>query len=108
VDGAPADFRLTREKLVVTPGRPLPERRQFTVRVIFVADRTANPPAPWSSGEEPHFDHWIEKDDGFVLFGQPDRSHLFFPMNDIPSDKARVTFRITVTHAPAPSVHTLD
>ncbi|WP_063798082.1 M1 family metallopeptidase [Streptomyces sp. 150FB] len=96
VDGAPADFRLTGEKLVVTPGHPLPEGRRFTVRVTFVADRTANPPAPWSSGEEPHFDHWFEKDDGFVLFGQPDRSHLFFPMNDIPSDKARVTFRITV------------
>jgi aminopeptidase N len=28
--------------------------------------------------------------------GQPDRAHLFFPCNDIPSDKARFTFRVTV------------
>lgn len=33
---------------------------------------------------------------GFALLGQPDRADLFFPMNDDPSDKARVAFRITV------------
>ncbi|GHJ39740.1 M1 family metallopeptidase [Streptomyces sp. TS71-3] len=97
VNGAPAGFRLDgdREKLVITPKRALARGLPFRVRIGFVADRAVNPPSPWFP-EQDHFKNWVEKDDGFALFGQPHRSHLFFPMNDIPRDKARATFRITV------------
>jgi aminopeptidase N len=97
VNGLPAEYELnnSREKLVITPKVPLLRGLPFHVRIAFVADRSLEPKAP-DFPEQNHFDHWIDTPNGFSLMGQPDRSHLFFPMNDVPSDKARVTFRVTV------------
>lgn len=97
VNGLPAEYKLdnTQEKLVITPKLALLDGLPFRVRIAFVADRSLQPKAP-DFPEQDHFEHWIPADDGFALLGQPDRSHLFFPMNDIPSDKAVVTFRVTV------------
>ncbi|GAA0960158.1 M1 family metallopeptidase [Kribbella koreensis] len=97
VNGLPAEYKLdnTAEKLVIIPKLPLLEGLPFRVHVAFTADRSLQPKAP-QFPEQDHFQHWIPADDGFALLGQPDRSHLFFPMNDIPSDKAVVTFRVTV------------
>ncbi|WP_036333591.1 M1 family metallopeptidase [Microbispora sp. ATCC PTA-5024] len=96
VDGRRARFAAHGEKLVVTPERPVRKGERFRVEIGYTADRTANPPSPASPDSPAHFDNWYNKDDGFVLFGQPDRAHLFFPMNDHPADKATVTFRVTV------------
>ncbi|MBP2708559.1 M1 family metallopeptidase [Microbispora sp. RL4-1S] len=96
VDGRPAGFTTRGEKLVITPEHWVRKGARFQVAITYTADRTANPPSPASPGAPVHFEHWYNKDDGFALFGQPDRAHLFFPMNDHPSDKARVTFRVTV------------
>ncbi|MFG2078209.1 M1 family metallopeptidase [Nonomuraea maritima] len=96
VDGRPATFRVSGEKLIVTPGRVLPKGHSFRVDVSFRVDRSANPQSPaFPKNEPPHRTAWVNKDDGFALMGQPDRAHLFFPSNDHPSDKAKVTFRIT-------------
>lgn len=96
VDGERAAYRLSGEKLIITPRRPLRANRAFTVTISYTADRRANPPSPATPKEPPHRPAWVGKKDGFALLGQPDRAHLFFPMNDHPSDKARVTFRVTV------------
>ncbi|MFK0292928.1 M1 family metallopeptidase [Streptomyces sp. NPDC090442] len=90
-----AQFRLVGEKLIVTPKRALPKGRAFQIDIAYVADRTANPASPAEPESAPNVDYWYNKDDGFALFGQPDRAHVFFPMNDHPRDKARVTLRIT-------------
>ena len=95
VDGQPAEFRLKDEKLIVTPKHALPKGQTFQVDIAYVADRTARPVSPADPNNPLHVDYWYNKDDGFALFGQPDRAHVFFPMNDHPRDKARVTFRIT-------------
>ncbi|MFI5710023.1 M1 family metallopeptidase [Kribbella sp. NPDC051620] len=97
VNGLPAEYKLDngKEKLDITPKLPLLRGLPFRVRIAFTADRSLQPKAP-QFPEQAHFEHWIPANDGFALLGQPDRSHLFFPMNDIPSDKAVVTFRVTV------------
>ncbi|GGK79481.1 zinc metalloprotease [Sphaerisporangium melleum] len=96
VDGRAARFRVSGQKLLITPARELPRGRRFRVAVSFRVDRTANPQSPaFPSDEKPHRAAWVAQKDGFALLGQPDRTHLFFPCNDHPSDKAKVTFRIT-------------
>ncbi|MEV6282454.1 M1 family metallopeptidase [Kribbella sp. NPDC051770] len=100
VNGVPARFRLdnTAEKLVVTPRHALRDGLPFRVRISYVADRTLEPKSK-AFPDHDHFDHWTDTDAGFSLMGQPDRSHLFFPMNDVPADKARMTWRVTVPKA---------
>ncbi|WUH91752.1 M1 family metallopeptidase [Streptomyces sp. NBC_00433] len=101
VQGKAARFRTADEKLLIAPAHWLRKGQAFRIDIAFVADRSANPPSPavLPGQEDIHADHWNNFPDGFALFGQPDRSHLFFPMNDHPSDKARVTFRITTPKA---------
>jgi aminopeptidase N len=98
VDGIPATFRTSGEKLIITPKRTLRSRRVFTVRTDYRADRSKNPPSPafhLPPGTDWPLENWVNTKDGFALMGQPDRAHLFFPCNDHPSDKARFTFQIT-------------
>ncbi|MGJ6966762.1 M1 family metallopeptidase [Streptosporangium sp. G11] len=96
VDGRPAGFRVSGEKLLITPEKALPGGRPFRVDVSYRVDRVANPQSPaFPQDEKPHRTAWVDKKDGFAVMGQPDRAHLFFPSNDHPSDKAKVTFRIT-------------
>ncbi|GAB1818609.1 M1 family metallopeptidase [Herbidospora sp. RD11066] len=96
VAGRPAHFRVAGEKLLITPERFLPKGRPFQVDVSFRVDRSANPQSPaFPEDEEPHRTAWVNKKDGFAVMGQPDRAHLYFPSNDHPGDKAKVTFRIT-------------
>ncbi|MBB5895899.1 M1 family metallopeptidase [Kutzneria kofuensis] len=96
VDGRPAQFRTqdSNEKLYVTPDRPLAKGKHFDVEISYVSDRGYDPKSP--APADPEGVHWFEKPDGFVTFAQPDRAHEFFPGNDHPSDKARITTHITV------------
>ncbi|NOL39098.1 M1 family metallopeptidase [Kribbella sandramycini] len=97
VNGLAATYTLdnTAEKLSITPRQRVPRGAKFDVRIAFTADRSLEPKSP-AFGEQDKFDHWTDWEGGFQLMGQPDRSHLFFPMNDVPRDKARVSFRVTV------------
>ncbi|MER7760660.1 M1 family metallopeptidase [Streptomyces sp. NPDC097619] len=91
VDGAPAAFALDpeREKLTVTPARPLAAGRTAAVRVSYTVD-------PGATGPEGR--GWIRTGDrgGFALAAQPDGAHTVFPCNDVPSDKARFTIAVSV------------
>jgi aminopeptidase N len=94
VNDRDAAYRQDKEKLVITPAGPA--HGHFTVRVDYVADRALNPKPPYVSPDLDWPVHaWVSTPDGFALMGQPDRAHVFFPGNDIPSDKARFTVRIT-------------
>ncbi|MEU6113991.1 M1 family metallopeptidase [Streptomyces sp. NPDC047117] len=101
VNDRPARFRTDakREKLHVVPERPVGDGNAFRVRIRYTADRAKDPVSPayhLPKGIEWPVKSWINTKDGFAFMGQPDRAHLFFPSNDVPSDKARITFGVTV------------
>lgn len=100
VNGEQARFSTHDEELVITPRRPIRKGQVFTTKVRYTADRKQEPPSqafpPIPDLPEVKIRNWVETPDGFALFGQPDRAHLFFPSNDHPSDKATFTFRVTV------------
>ncbi|MBP2478379.1 aminopeptidase N [Crossiella equi] len=90
VDGRPAAFRTEGEELVVTPARPLRAGQAFTTDIRYTTDRATKLPSPVDETSG-----WGNlTDGGFALWAQPDRAHLFFPVNDHPSDKARFTYRV--------------
>ncbi|WP_432889405.1 M1 family metallopeptidase [Kribbella sp. CA-245084] len=98
VDGRPAKYQQAGEKLTVTPARAIHNHLPFTVRVVYTADRSLNPPPAsvhWPAGTPYPLEFWNNTADGFAIMSQPDRAHLAFPSNDHPSDKARFTIRIT-------------
>jgi aminopeptidase N len=89
VNGHPATFTRTGDELVITPKRALDRGRRFTVTVTGF---TATPIAP--NADSPI--GFVSTPDGTVLAGQPNSSHLLFPSNDHPRDKATYTIRLTV------------
>jgi aminopeptidase N len=88
VDGRPAHFTRNGGELVVTPRHYLPKRHRFTVTVngFTATPIEANADSPVG---------FVTTQDGTVLAGQPDSSHMLFPSNDHPRDKA--TYTITLT-----------
>jgi aminopeptidase N len=86
VDGRPARFTSSGEKLLVTPAHPVPAGAPLTVTVAYAAD-------PHATG----LSHtgWVATADGFAVAGQPNSAHTVFPCNDRPDDKARFTVHVT-------------
>ena len=95
VQGERAAFKVSGEKLLITPRRALREGASFRVDVSYRVDRSDDIRSPSYPPTAHYLQAWLEKDDGFAVMGQPDRAHMFFPGNDYPSDKARFTFRVT-------------
>nr|WP_241670835.1 M1 family metallopeptidase [Streptomyces lavendulae] len=91
VDGVPAGFVRDGDELVVTPARPIPRGRAFTVHVAYTADPT----------QQRHRDDairdygWVPTPDGTVVCAQPDGAKMIFPADDHPSLRAPITFRVT-------------
>jgi aminopeptidase N len=83
-----AGFARSGEELVVTPRHYLAKGRHFRVTV---AGFTATPVR--ANADSPV--GFVTTRDGTVLAGQPNTSHLLFPSNDHPRDKA--TYTITLT-----------
>ncbi|OKI00435.1 peptidase M1 [Streptomyces sp. CB02923] len=101
VNGRPAHFRTNdeREKLHVVPAKPVGKGNAFRVEIRYTADRSKDPASPayhLPKGTEWPVKSWVNTKDGFAFMGQPDRAHLFFPSNDVPADKARLTLGVTV------------
>jgi aminopeptidase N len=88
VNGHSAEFTRSGEELIVTPRRHLAKGKHFRVTV---AGFTATPIA--ANADSPV--GFVTTRDGTVLAGQPNTSHLLFPSNDHPRDKA--TYTITLT-----------
>ncbi|MGW4909237.1 M1 family metallopeptidase [Streptomyces sp. NPDC004270] len=91
VDGAPATAVRDGDELVVTPARPIPRGRAFAVRVTYTADPTQRR----RRGDAIREYGWVPTADGTLLCAQPDGAKLVFPVDDHPSLRAPVTFRIT-------------
>ncbi|MEU3514924.1 M1 family metallopeptidase [Streptomyces sp. NPDC006654] len=91
VDGAPATAVRDGDELVVTPAHPIPHGGAFTVRVTYTADPTGRRQRSDAIREY----GWVPTPDGTLIYAQPDGAKLVFPVNDHPSLRAPVTFRIT-------------
>jgi aminopeptidase N len=91
VNGHSAAFARSGDELIVTPRHYLAKGKRFRVTVSrFTAtpiEANANSPVGF-----------VRTPDGTVLAGQPNSSHMLFPSNDHPRDKA--TYTITLS-APA-------
>ncbi|MCG7416544.1 M1 family metallopeptidase [Microbacterium sp. ACRRU] len=89
VDAAPARFTAAAGKLRVTPPASLVPGQAFEVEVAY-----AGAPAPrrsrWGAVG------WEELTDGALVAGQPIGAPTWFPCNDRPDDRARMTLRVTV------------
>ncbi|MFI9424624.1 M1 family metallopeptidase [Streptomyces achromogenes] len=91
VDGAPAAAERHGDELVVTPAKPIPRGRAFTVRVAYTAD-----PTQGRHRDDAIQDYgWVPTSDGTVVCAQPDGARMIFPANDHPSLRAPITFRVT-------------
>ena len=91
VDGVPAAAVRDGDELVVTPARPIPRGTAFTVRVAYTADPTQRRRRSDAIREY----GWVPTPDGTLICAQPDGAKMIFPVNDHPSLRAPVTFRIT-------------
>ncbi|MFF7982526.1 M1 family metallopeptidase [Streptomyces sp. NPDC007901] len=91
VDGAPASFVRDGDELIVTPARAIPRGGTFTVRVAYTADPTQRR----HRGDAIREYGWVPTPDGTLICAQPDGAKLVFPVDDHPSLRAPVTFRIT-------------
>ena len=89
VDDAPARTSSAVGKLRIVPATPIPAGERFVVEVAY-----AGAPAPrrsrWGTLG------WEELTDGALVAGQPIGAPTWFPCNDRPDDRARMTLRITV------------
>ncbi|WP_240980929.1 MULTISPECIES: M1 family metallopeptidase [unclassified Streptomyces] len=91
VDGAPATAERDGDELVVTPARPIPQGNPFTVQVAYTAD----PSQQRQRDDAIRTYGWVPTSDGTVVCAQPNGAKMIFPVNDHPSLRAPVTFRIT-------------
>jgi aminopeptidase N len=92
VDGRAAHFSQPRslvQELVITPSRPLAKGHHFEVVVRYegTAKHVTDP--------DGSADGFITTSDGAFVASEPQGSPTWFPVNDIPRDKA--TYKVTVT-----------
>jgi len=90
VDGAAAGFTHRGGELVVTPVAPLRKRARFVVDVDY-GGTTGQPADPTGA-----LYGWISFPDGAFTGNEPDGASTWYPVNDIPSDKAGYTFTVDV------------
>ena len=90
VDGRPALFARSANKLIVTPVRPADGR--FATRVVYRGEPVTHiDPDKTREG-------WIPTADGATVVGQPVGAMTWFPNNNTPRDKATFRMAITVPH----------
>ncbi|MFC4036422.1 M1 family metallopeptidase [Streptomyces polygonati] len=89
VDGRPAGFASSGEQeLVVTPARPIPSGRHYTVAVTYSG-------VP-STVQRYGFTSWQRTPDGGVAANEPESAWWWFPSNDHPLDKATYDVNVRV------------
>lgn len=93
VDGRPSAHvqpKGNSHELIVTPAHVLPANHRFTVQVVYygtarsITDPDGSP------------DGWIHTNDGAFVANEPQGSPTWFPVNNIPRDKATYSIHVTV------------
>ncbi len=90
VDGAPAAFSHADGELVVTPAAVLPQGGQFEV-VVEYGGTTGQPLDNTGA-----LYGWVSFSDGAFVANEPEGASTWYPVNDVPYDKATYTFTVTV------------
>jgi aminopeptidase N len=90
VNGRPATFSQADGELVVTPRSPLPARRPFVVSVAYAG--TTGQPEDITGA----LYGWVSFDDGAFVGNEPEGASTWYPVNDVPYDKATYSFDVTV------------
>ena len=91
VNGAPATFRTEGDReLIVTPRQPLRARLPFVVVVAY----GGNTGQPLDNTEALY--GWVSFKDGAFIGNEPEGASTWYPVNDVPYDKATYTFAIEV------------
>jgi aminopeptidase N len=90
VNGAAAAFARTGQELVITPAAGLVQGKTFTVAVDYagVPDVITDP--------DGSVEGWVPTADGAFVVGEPQGSPGWYPVNDVPFDKATYDFAVTV------------
>jgi aminopeptidase N len=90
VNGKEAGFSRGGGKLTVVPKQPVPAGEYFTVAVSYsgVPPEIVDPDGT-SEG-------WYRTDDGVLAVGEPQGTAAWIPCDNVPSDKAKFDFVITV------------
>jgi aminopeptidase N len=93
VNGQPAAFARTERDMTIRPRTPLTAGEQFELSVLYQGE-----PKPFksSSGVPAQLGWNISQYGTSYVVSEPDGARSWFPCNDVPSDKATYTFRITV------------
>jgi aminopeptidase N len=99
VNGAPAAFNRAGEELVVTPAKPIDDRRSFTVRVAYASGPVAITDEESGDLNAVLAKGWIAMPSGSITAAQPNAAHRIFPSNDVPSDPATYTIRASTPAA---------
>jgi aminopeptidase N len=86
----PVRFRRRPGKLIVFPAQPIATGETFTtvVRYSGIPPKITDP-----DGSE---EGWYRTDDGVIAVGEPQGTAAWIPCNNVPADKARFEFRVTV------------
>lgn len=90
VDGVAATFTQADGELVITPAAPLPEHDGFVVEVVYGG--TTGQPLDNTGA----FYGWVSFDDGAFVANEPEGASTWYPVNDVPTDKATYRFDVTV------------
>jgi aminopeptidase N len=89
VGGRAAKFGLARDKLTITPARPIGLRTPFTTKIKY-----GGVPRPYN-GNAFGLQGFIAQPDGALVQGQPQVAATWFPVNDRLTDKA--SYDVTIT-----------
>ena len=90
VDGAAASFVKGGQELRIAPTKDVARGRRFVVRVTY--DGTTF--RPRDDGGSLY--GWVSTPDGALVANEPEGASTWYPVNDLPSDKASYTFRVDV------------
>ena len=90
VDGAAAAFSQADGELVITPAAALPDGSEFEV-VVEYGGTTGQPLDNTGA-----LYGWVSFSDGAFVANEPEGASTWYPVNDVPYDKATYTFTVTV------------
>ncbi|MFL5899546.1 MAG: M1 family metallopeptidase [Solirubrobacterales bacterium] len=90
VDDGKARFQRHGGKLVVLPGLAVPPGEYFTVTVTY-----SGVPPTITDADGTH-EGWYPTDDGVLAVGEPQGTAAWIPCDNVPSDKAKFNFAVTV------------
>ena len=95
VDGVTARWRQEPGKLVVVPARAIAKGQRFSLQVAY-AGSPAPIPDPTVDGPEPPGLGWTNWRNTSYVVSEPVGAGTWYPVNDVPTDKAGYRFTVTV------------